>query len=52
MTIMAVVQGGSTGAFFSVSITESVRVRDAPVTHTVTGTVIAVYVFDICNLAA
>ena len=47
---MAVVQAGSVGTFFTVNIQESIRVRDAPLSHKVTASLNVVYVFDICDL--
>ena len=49
MFVMAVVQAGSVGTFFTVNIQESIRVRDAPLSHKVTASLNVVYVFDICD---
>ena len=50
MIVITVIQAGSVGTFFTVDIQESIRVRDAPVTHKVTASLNVVYVFDICDL--
>ena len=42
---MAVFQAGSVGTFYNVTIQESIRVRDAPVSHKVTACLNVVYVF-------
>jgi hypothetical protein len=42
---MAVVQAGSVGTFFTVTIQEGIRIRDAPVSHIVTASLNVVYVF-------
>ena len=45
MIVMAVVQAGSVGTFFTVTIQEAIRVRDAPVSHKVTASLNVEYVF-------
>ena len=50
MVVLAVVQAGSVGTFFTVTIQEAIRVRDAPVSHKVTASLNVVYVFNICDV--
>ena len=49
MIVMAIVQAGSVGTFFTVDIQESIRVRDAPVSHKVTASLNVVYVLKCVN---
>ena len=47
---MTVVQAGTVGTFFTVSINDTLANRDVPVNHKVTASLNVVYVFDICDL--
>ena len=42
---MILIQAGSVGTFFNVTIDETIRVRDAPVSHKVTASINVEYVF-------
>ena len=50
LIIMAVVQAGSVGSYFTVTVQGRDRVRDTPVRKTVTASLNVLYVFDICDL--
>jgi hypothetical protein len=47
MILMAVIQAGSVGTFYTVTIQETIRVRDAPVSSKVTASLNVVYVCDL-----